>query len=310
MEKTIDEIMDLTLVQAEPVVMDYETMKEKLSATLEQYQGIEVTEATLKTCKDKQKEVVAIRNQLDDFRKAVKKRYQEPLQIFEDQVKAMIGMVKDVETPLKKGIKEFDDLRRAEKKELAERIIDELVGEYELKEKYSGHVELKSKYTNLTAKESEVRADVEAQCMALKRQQDSEELTEKAIIKAVELQNENIVAKMTPTMYTTLIGKIPTDEIISRIIKRGDEIRKLETEATRVKNREQNQEKEPDIQSEIKTPENGAQEPETISAEPEDTTLYKVTFVITGSADKQKALSRLLKDNGYSYSVESQIILE
>lgn len=313
MAETLNDIMDLTLVQAEPVVMDYETMKANLTAMLEHYTDIQVTAETLKSCKDKQKEIAGLRNQLDDFRKKVKKKYTEPLQIFEDQIKVMIGMVKDVEEPLKAGIQEFDDLRRAEKRELAETIIDELIGEYQLNEKFAGQVEFRKSFTNLTAKESDIRADVEAQCMALKQQQDNEESIKRAIVNAVDAQNEGITAKLVPDVYTSLIGKLPTDEIIQRVLKRGEEIRRMEREADERKTSqepvsspysEENPKQEEQVQEMEKTPVIGSN---SISKKKD---IYQVTFVITGDEDQQKAVSEFLKANGISYKVEMQIILD
>lgn len=305
-DKTLTEIMDVTLVQAEPVVMNYSDMRERLTATLEQYNGIQVTAETLKSCKDKQKEIAGLRNQLDDFRKQVKKKYTEPLQIFEDQIKIMIGMVKEVEEPLKAGIQEFDDLRRAEKKEQAEKIIAELIAEYELNDKFARQIEFKKSYMNLTAKESEVRTDVDAQCMLLKQQQDNEESIKRTIINAVEVQNKGIVAKLVPDVYISLIGKIPTDEIIDRILKRGEEIWRMESEAekkkasqesTRDSENEEKPEQEEQVQKQKKTPENVNKD------------IYKVVYVITGNAEQMQSVSKFLKDNNINYSVESQFII-
>lgn len=305
-DKTLTEIMDVTLVQAEPVVMDYETMKERLTATLRQYDDIEVTAETLKSCKDTQKEIAGLRRQLDDFRKAVKKRYQEPLQIFEDQIKSMLAMVDEVENPLKEGIKEFDNLRRAEKKEQAEKIIAELIAEYELNEKFARQIEFKKSYTNLTAKESDVRADLDAQCMLLKQQQDNEESIKKTIVNAVEAQNKGIVAKLVPDVYISLIGKMPTDEIIDRILKRGEEIWKMEKEAEKKKASQedvtqQESEEKPKVEEQVQKQE---KVPVNVSND-----IYKVTFVVTGSEEQQKSVSRFLKENGISYSVEMQVII-
>jgi hypothetical protein len=215
-------------------------------------------------------------------------------------------MVKDVEEPLKAGIQEFDDLRRAEKRELAETIIDELIGEYQLNEKFAGQVEFRKSFTNLTAKESDIRADVEAQCMALKQQQDNEESIKRAIVNAVDAQNEGITAKLVPDVYTSLIGKLPTDEIIDRILKRGEEIQTMEREAEHRKSvreavsqpeSEEKTEQEEQVQKQEKTPENGNQD------------IYRVTYTLTGTAEQMQSVSKFLKDNGITYKVEMQVII-
>lgn len=236
MAEELKEIMDLPEVIAEPVVFDFETLKNRIAVTLKDYEGIVVTEDTLTIAKRKQKEMAGMRSQLDDFRKKVKRAYTEPLEIFETQIKSLISLVADTEKSLKDDIQGFDDKRREEKRDIAEKIIRELAEEYGLIEKFASQIELRRKYYNLTAKESDVRSDIESQCMALKQQQDNEESIKKMIINAVEMQNKGIVvAKLIPDVYVSLIGKLSTDEIIDRILKRGEEVQAMERESERRK---------------------------------------------------------------------------
>lgn len=309
-EKTFDELMELPEVVAEPIVVDFTALKNRLVVTLEDYKNIAVTEETLSIAKKKQKEMASMRSQLDDFRKTVKRAYTEPLEMFESQIKSLIQLVNDTEKILKDDIQVFDDKRREEKKRIAELIIDELVGEYGLNEKYAGQIELKKKYMNLTAKEADIRADVEAQVMSLKQQQDNEESIKKTIVAAVEMQNKGITAKLIPDVYISLIGKLPTDEIIDRILKRGEEIQTMEREAehrkavqeaARQPESEEKTEQEEQVQKQEKTPENGN--------ENGNKDIYKVTYVVTGNAEQMQSVSKFLKDNGISYSVESQFII-
>lgn len=305
-EKTFDELMELPEVVAEPIVVDFTALKNRLVVTLEDYKNIAVTEETLSIAKKKQKEMASMRSQLDDFRKTVKRAYTEPLEMFESQIKSLIQLVNDTEKILKDDIQVFDDKRREEKKRIAELIIDELVGEYGLNEKYAGQIELKKKYMNLTAKEADIRADVEAQVMSLKQQQDNEESIKKTIVAAVEMQNKGITAKLIPDVYISLIGKLPTDEIIDRILKRGEEIQTMEREAEHRKTvqeaviqpeSEEKPEQEEQEREQKKTTENGNKD------------IYKVTYCIVGNAEQMQSVSKFLKDNGISYSVESQFII-
>ena len=305
-ERSLEDIMDITLVQAEPVVMDYESMREKLTATLEQYKGIQVTETNLSTCKEMKKEISSIKTQLDEFRKKVKKTYTEPLKIFEDQVKSMIGMVDQILAPLQSDLKVFDEKRKQEKKEIAEEIIKAVAAEYELSEKYARMIEFKIRYMNLTIKESEVRQDVEAQCMALKQKQDAEEEVRKVISDTVASENETLKAKLNPDEFLSMMERIPSAEIISRIVKRAKDVRESESEAHR---RQEKVEQEQVINNAENVPEienKGFQE---IEEEPEPKTtgaLYRVTYVVTGTEPQLKTISRFLRSNKYTYEVESQ----
>lgn len=293
-------------VDIKPVSFNYEEAKERLTEMLEPYRKLVVTEDNYKLCKEKKDEVGRIGKELDDTRKAIKKAYERPLKDFEADIKRLVLMTDKVKKDITSQLDVFDDRRRAEKKQVAESIMDEVIAEYELNEKYAGQVEFKKSYMNLTAKESDVRTDVEAQCIALKQQQDNEESVKRTIENAVELQNKDITVKMMASVYVSLIGKLPTDEIISRIIARGNEIREMERvaeerkaaqEAVTQPENEEKQEQEEQVQKQEKTPKNGNQD------------IYKVVYVVTGNAEQMHSVSKFLKDNNINYSVESQFII-
>lgn len=293
-------------VNIEPVSFNYEEAKERLTEMLEPYKKLVVTEDNYKLCKEKKDEVGRIGKELDDTRKAIKKAYEKPLKDFEADIKRLVLMTEKVKKDITSQLNVFDDRRRAEKKQVAESIMDEVIAEYELNEKYAGQVEFKKSYMNLTAKEADVRTDVEAQCMALRQQQDNEESIKKTIVNAVEAQNKGIVAKLVPDVYISLIGKMPTDEIIDRILKRGEEIWKMEKEAEKKKASQedvtqQESEEKPKVEEQVQKQE---KVPVNVSND-----IYKVTFVVTGSEEQQKSVSRFLKENGISYSVEMQVII-
>lgn len=305
----LNEILNVPM-DVKPISLDYEQMRVRLNEMLEPYKGIVVTEDNYKLCKEKKDEVGRIGRELDDTRKAIKKTYEKPLKDFEKEIKDLVAIADKVKKEISDQLDVFDNKRKEEKRNTAEQIIDEMVGEYQLKEKYAGQVELKKSFMNLTAKESDVRADIEAQCARLKQQQDDEESIKKIIENTCETQNKNLTAKLVPSVYISLIGKLETDEIIDRILKRGEEIRKMESDAEKKRTsqeavRDLQSEEKPEqverVQIKEKTPENVSG---SISKD-----IYKVTFVITGTEDQQKAVSRFLKENGIAYKVESQFII-
>lgn len=63
----LNELMELPEVVAEPVIIDFESLKNRLAVTLKDYEGIEVTEDTLPMAKKKQKEMAGMRTQLEEF---------------------------------------------------------------------------------------------------------------------------------------------------------------------------------------------------------------------------------------------------
>jgi len=298
----LNELMELPEVIAEPVIIDFESLKNRLAVTLKDYEGIEVTEDTLPMAKKKQKEMAGMRTQLEEFRKKVKRLYTEPLELFETQMKSLVSMVKEAEEPIASDIKGFDDKRRAEKRETAERIIKEVSEEYELLPKFSAKIEMKKMYTNLTARESVVREDIENQAMVLKKQQDDEESVKESIRSAVDKVNESITAKLNPESYLSLIGRMESAEIITRIMERAEEIRKSESEPI-------SEPKTYELEELVREPIKPSQNARQVSNNGTSGKLYKVIFAITGTEAQQKTLSKFLKSNHYTYEVESQIEL-
>lgn len=108
---------ELTVQKQEAIItINFEEVKESLIKTMEQYKGIVVTEEQLKICKETQKELSKMRLNIDNYRKAIKKEMEQPIKAFEKQCKELISLVEEAESPIKEGIKIFDDKRLYEKK--------------------------------------------------------------------------------------------------------------------------------------------------------------------------------------------------
>lgn len=274
---------------------NFETLREELRVYLDSYKSIEVTEETLSDCKSIQKEIAGQRRKIETVRKEVKRRFTEPLSAFEKQMKILVADIDSAEESLNRGIKHFDDQRRAKKKDIAIEIIREVADEFGLNEKYRSMITLEPKYMNLTASEKAVREDVQIQCDLLLEKQKAEERDRKAIVSMIEVENRSLNAKLDAEEFLSLLRIADLDEIIERIARRAESVRLSES---RTNDMEQIKEsiEEPEISS---VP---------LDDEPEEE-MYKVTFVITAKASKQKKLSEFLKANGYSYEVEEQIIL-
>ena len=110
------QLKEIVLNKTLPVInMNFEEVKASLIETTEKYKGIIVTEDGLMDCKATQKDLAKIRNDIDSYRKAVKKEMEKPIKEFESQCKELISLVEDAEQPIKEGILLFDNKRREEK---------------------------------------------------------------------------------------------------------------------------------------------------------------------------------------------------
>lgn len=281
--KIVNEVM--------PVIeINFDVMKAALTEKVSFYEGLIVTEESLKVCKEEQKELAALRRQIDTYRKDKKKELSEPITRFENQCKELIGIIDKVEKPIKDGIAFFDNQRRAEKRAEAEVIAAEVVKESGLNEKFAAQLTVIDKYCNLTAKKSEVRADLELRAIALKQEQDREEELLKIMADTLEYENQKIQNKLDLKEFQGMVDRgYSTSEVIQQIKRRAEEIYKIENPPAQV------EQPAPKVQE--------APEP---SPEPESTELFYAMYRISGTVDQLRSVSDFLRKAGIVYTVEKQ----
>lgn len=213
-----------------PVIsVNFEEVKAALESNMSKYQNIIVTEETLKGCKATQKELAGLKIKIDTYRKDKKKKFSEPIVEFENKCKDLISLVESVESPIKDGIRVFDDEKKAEKAKIAQQIIDEVIKENGLSEKYAIQLTVIDKYTNLTAKESEVKDDVNQRAMTLKSEQDREEELLNIIVSTIETENKRINQKLSLSDFQRLINLgSSTSDILTDIKEKAERIYQAE----------------------------------------------------------------------------------
>ena len=126
----------------------------QVHALVGEYKDIVYTDQ--KTAKKDKAELNKARKELDDKRKDVKKIYTAPLSVFEDEVKELVEEIDATVTRIDKQVKEFDEIRKAEKRTK----IEELFGTIEFPfEVQISQIE-NPKWMNASYKESEIEADL------------------------------------------------------------------------------------------------------------------------------------------------------
>jgi hypothetical protein len=282
-----------------PVIqINFDQIKAELSETLKIYKNIVVTEETLPGCKQTQKELAGIRIKLDTYRKDKKKELSKPIEAFENQCKELIALIEQAEAPIKDGIKVFDDQKREEKRLVAVKLIGIVIDEIGLNEKYGARLDVSEKYCNLTAKESDVKSDLEARAMALKVEQDREAELMEIIQDSIDTENKRIESKLKFEDFKRLIDRgVPTKDILAEVKASADRIFRAE-----------HPEPKPEVKPEpapepIQEPE--INHAEQVIKEAEETTYY-ATYRITGKKNDLLAVSQFLKDNGLTYKVIEQ----
>lgn len=289
--------MNIQVNKQLPVItMNFDEIKANLIENMEKYKGVVVTEDGLKDCRATQKDLAGLRNQIDSYRKDVKKEMEKPIKEFEGKCKELINLIEEVEKPIKLGITEFDNKRREEKKDKALEIINEAIENYKLEEKYSRELIILDKYLNLSASQKSVVEDIEQRAALLKQQQNADKAKAEMLKATIETTLEAINKTIkTPLEYKDFERYIESGWDIARIV------REINNQAELVRKAEQpKEEPKKEVPAEV------------ISNMPEvkelkkDESLYFVDVHVEHNFGAIQALSKFLKDNGYKYEVHNK----
>lgn len=301
---------DIEINKQLPVItMNFEEVKASLVENMEKYKGIIVTEESLKDCKATQKDLAGLRNKLDTYRKDVKREMEKPIKAFESDCKELIGLIAEVEAPIKSGILEFDNKRKEEKRKFADIKIFEICQKLNLEKKYADQLTVLDKYLNLSASAKSVVEDIEQRAESLKQQQNMDKVKAEMIKANIEsaLETVNLTLK-TPLeykdfeKYLTLGWDGP--RIIREINERAAQIRQAEKAAEEMatkKIEEEKQKEEVQVPMDLKP-----KAPEVPKEVKEDEPKFFVDTYVEGTFEQIQALSKFLKNNGYKYEVHNK----
>ena len=282
-----------------PVIkINFEEVKGSLQETMKKYEGIIVTEDGLKDCKATQKDLAGLRNKIDTYRKDVKREMLVPIDIFEYQCKELIGLIADVEKPIKEGIKVFDDKRREEKRQKALELIKESVTNHNLSKEYASKLTVKNEYLNLSKSLKSIKEDIESRALLLEREQEDEkqkkEMLRVSIENAISVANEDIKTKLKFEDFTKYIEfGWPLDRILKEINDKAAMIREAE---------KPKEEQKIEVKEAVQIP---LSESKIITSTKEDVKKDKffVDVHVEHNFEMIQVLSKFLRDNGYNYKV-------
>ncbi len=281
-----------------PVIdINFEEVKKDLADQLEQYKNLVVTEDTLSVCKSNQKALAGLKGKVDTYRKDIKRVMSEPITAFENKCKELIALIEYAEQPLKDGIKVFDDKKREEKRNLALSIISEIIIKHGISPKYANQLTVLDKYTNLTAKESEVKEDIEQRAFILLGEQKKEIELLELIQDAIDTANKRIKRQLTLSEFQRYIDNgMSAKDVIQAINANAERIYEAENPKP-----VEEPKSEPVIEVSTPAPIQPTNE-HTPTADP----MWFVDIRITATASKIMALKQFLLDNGIIYKVNDK----
>ncbi|MBX4259783.1 DUF1351 domain-containing protein (plasmid) [Clostridium estertheticum] len=226
-------MLDIKLEKKLPVVqMNFEEVKTSLIAGVAKYKNIIVTEDNLKDCKGMQKELSKSRNDLETYRKGIKKEMLIPVTKFEGQCKELVGLIDDNLNPIKDSILVFDNEAKEKKKLIALEHINKVTIDLPLNEKYSTQLTVLDEYMNASMSIKKLKEDIEKRGCLLKQEQQQEAENLQIIKDTIENCNKNIDAKLDIKDFQMMINANESISIILHTInERAERIKTNELKA-------------------------------------------------------------------------------
>ena len=218
---TTEIAVEVKVFETKPAVVNfnYQEISNHLDSVLEKYKGLVFTESTVAECKKTIAELRKGQKSLDEFRKTTKKQLTESVTAFENQCKILHGKFEDVVKPLTQQSEQFELDRREKKKIEIQSIIDALISELNLAEKYASQLIIPEEYFNKGKSIKAIKADLAVLANTLKIKQDKESQDINLIKTKVELANAEyrLTNRLTAESYLRLLAYKPFEEVESLI---------------------------------------------------------------------------------------------
>ena len=181
----------LRVIETKPAVVsfNYDEISLHLDSVLVKYQGLIFTESTASECKRTIAELRKGQKALDEFRLSTKKQLTESVTDFEKQCKKLFIKFDTVILPLTTQQDQFELDRREKKRVDIQSVIDVLISEHGLWEKYGLKLVIPEEYFNKGKTIKAIKTELSTFATSLKVQQDKEAQDEDLIKTKVELAN-------------------------------------------------------------------------------------------------------------------------
>lgn len=152
------------------IIENFDEVKSSVEAYASQFSGITFTETEVGKAKDFKAKLNAQIKLIDETKKSVKKKWNEPYDAFEKKCKDLIAVLQKAVDPISKQITDFEDAAKAKKRQVVLELIERIIREpqYIDIEKVitaSGSIPIKEQWLNKTTSmksiESQIRAEMD-----------------------------------------------------------------------------------------------------------------------------------------------------
>ncbi|NFS06291.1 DUF1351 domain-containing protein [Clostridium botulinum] len=214
--------LQLKVLENKPaeVHFNFDEISNYLDSTLNKYQGIVVTEETIKDSKKVIADLRKGQKSLDEFRKKTKKELTKSVTDFENQCKELSKKFDEVINPINEQAEQFEEKRREEKKVEVQKVI-KLVCEL----KHVEYLPLDDKYLNKSMSLKAIKEDLIsiANQMLLEKANRKKNVT--LIEGKIDLANAKYGVTMVKEPYVNMLEYKDVDNILTKILEDGEALK-------------------------------------------------------------------------------------
>lgn len=262
--------MEFNLISPQTFVnvieFNYDELNNWIVEQVEQYKGLTYTDETIKNAKEDRAKLNKFRENIDNARKDVKKRYLEPYNKFEEKVKTLLALIEEPAKAIDVQVKAYEENKKVEKRAEIEAFYNAVIGDL-------------------------------ASLLTLDKIFNSKWLNATTSIKSVQTEIEQIIAKVKFDLATIKDLKSEWELTLIDTYLNTLDVAAALREKTRLEERKKAIMEEGSIEQTMPTP--VFEEPK--QEEPTTVKVYTRKFWVKGTADQLRALGQYMKENGIEY---------
>lgn len=111
--------------------INFDALEEQLDKKLSEYKGAVFTESSKAIAKAEVASLRKLKKDIEDSRKAVKKKWMEPYEQFEKKMKSLSAKVDEPINVINEQVQAFEEKRKQEKRELIRNLYEDTLADYE-----------------------------------------------------------------------------------------------------------------------------------------------------------------------------------
>lgn len=257
------------------VHFNFEEISKHLDEVLKQYEGILVTEETIKDGKKVIADLRKGKKSLDEFRKKTKKELTKPVIEFENKCKELSKKFDEVINPINEQAEQFEIKRREKKLEEVKKIIGEVC---ELKGLES--LPMEESYLNKSTSLKSIKTELTKIANNILLEKANHEKNISLIKGKIDLANAKYGVTMVKEPYVSMLEYEDVDNILNKILEDGESLKNKIDDAPKL------------ITRAVKAPEKNEE-------------IFVDIYEIEGTEEQLNALEDFLNSNGYKWRIKN-----